>query len=76
MEPVNSPEEPKPAMPRPTINIVDDCAAPQRAEPSSKMKKNTRKVHCMRVSSRRIQTFFVVVMGDHWNSHAFRGKYL
>lgn len=43
--PLMMPDAPKPAMARPTINIADDWAAPQIAEPTSKMKKNAKKVH-------------------------------
>lgn len=48
-QPVNRPEEPRPAMARPIMNIADDCAAPHMAEPSSKTKKKARKVHWGRV---------------------------
>lgn len=48
--PVNRAEDPRPAIARPMINIFDDCAAPHRADPSSKTKKKARKVHCSRVS--------------------------
>jgi len=48
-QPVNRPEEPRPAMARPRMNIVDDCAAPHMADPSSKTKKKARKVHWGRV---------------------------
>lgn len=43
--PFISPEAPKPAMARPTMNMGDDCAAPQSAEPSSKVVKKTKKDH-------------------------------
>jgi hypothetical protein len=43
--PFMSPEEPIPATARATINIFDDVARPQRRDPSSKMKKKTKKVH-------------------------------
>lgn len=43
--PVVMPEDPKPAMARPTMNMIDDWAAPQRADPSSKIKKKMRKHH-------------------------------
>lgn len=43
--PFPMPEEPAPAMARPTISIADDCAAPHSKEPNRKTKKNTRKVH-------------------------------
>ena len=44
-QPVNRPEEPRPAIARPIMNIADDCAAPHMAEPTSKTKKKARKVH-------------------------------
>lgn len=47
--PFRSPEAPIPATARPTMNIAEDCAAPHNAEPSSKMKKQHRKVHCVRI---------------------------
>lgn len=43
--PFISPEEPIPATARATINIFDDVATPHRREPSSKIKKKTKKVH-------------------------------
>lgn len=43
--PVAMPEHPRPAMARPTINMEDDWAAPQSADPTSNMKKKTRKHH-------------------------------
>ena len=43
--PLARPEDPQPAMERPTISMADDWAAPQTADPSSKMKKNKRKDH-------------------------------
>ena len=39
------PEEPTPAMALPTMNMADDWAAPQSTDPSSKIKKKTRKDH-------------------------------
>lgn len=39
------PEAPNPATARPTINILDETAAPHRTEPTSKMAKKTRKDH-------------------------------
>lgn len=39
------PEAPSPAMARPTISMTDDCAAPQSAEPTSKMAKKAKKDH-------------------------------
>jgi hypothetical protein len=47
IEPLANPADPTPAMTRPTMNIGDDWAAPQMADPSSKMIKHERKVHCM-----------------------------
>jgi hypothetical protein len=41
-EPLAMPEDPTPAMALPTINMLEDCAAPQRREPTSKMKKKVR----------------------------------
>ena len=49
-QPVNRPEEPRPAMARPMMNMGDDCAAPHMAEPSSKTKKKARKVHWGRIT--------------------------
>jgi len=43
--PFPMPEDPAPATARPTINIADDCAAPQSSEPKRKTRKKTRKVH-------------------------------
>ena len=43
--PVAMPEDPKPAIARPTMNMTDDWAAPQSADPTSKMRKKTRKHH-------------------------------
>jgi hypothetical protein len=43
--PVVMPEDPKPAMARPMMNMVDDWAAPHRAEPISKTVKKMRKHH-------------------------------
>ena len=40
--PFISPEEPIPAMARPMMSIVEDCATPQMSEPTSKMKKQDR----------------------------------
>lgn len=39
------PDEPAPAIALPTMNIGDETAAPQMTDPSSKMKKKTRKDH-------------------------------
>ena len=46
MAPLMMPAAPNPAMARPTINIVDEMAAPQRMEPNSKMPKKNRKDDC------------------------------
>lgn len=46
MEPFAIPAAPKPATKRPTMSIADETAAPQSAEPTSKMAKNTRNAHC------------------------------
>lgn len=43
--PFERPEDPKPAMARPTMNMADDWAAPQSADPISKMRKKARKDH-------------------------------
>lgn len=40
--PLMIPAAPTPAIARPTINMVEDTAAPQRADPSSKMRKKAR----------------------------------
>lgn len=47
MAPLASPAEPTPAITRPMMNIGDDLAAPHMADPTSKITKKTRKVHCM-----------------------------
>lgn len=39
------PDEPAPAMALPTINMGDETAAPQMTDPSSNIKKKTRKDH-------------------------------
>lgn len=36
-----------PAIARPTISMYDESAAPQIADPSSKIVKKERNVHCM-----------------------------
>lgn len=46
MAPFIIPEAPKPATARPTINISDEIAAPQRMEPISKIPKKNKKDHC------------------------------
>jgi hypothetical protein len=38
--PLIMPDEPKPATARPTINILEDIATPQRRDPNSKSAKN------------------------------------
>lgn len=43
--PVNIPDEPNPEIARPMMSDVDDGAAPQRAEPTSKRKIPERKTH-------------------------------
>lgn len=43
--PFPMPDDPAPAMALPTMNIRDEAAAPQMADPISKSKKNTRKDH-------------------------------
>jgi hypothetical protein len=43
--PFATPDDPTPAIVLPIMNMADDCAAPQRAEPATKTKKNDRKVH-------------------------------
>jgi hypothetical protein len=44
-------DDPGPAMARPTMSMLDDCAAPQSAELSSKTAKKARKDHCGLVCS-------------------------
>jgi hypothetical protein len=43
--PFIKPDEPRPATARATISIFEDVAMPQRSDPNSKIKKNTRNVH-------------------------------
>jgi hypothetical protein len=43
--PFAMPEVPTPAMALPTMNMDDDWAAPHSRDPSSKIKKKTRKDH-------------------------------
>jgi hypothetical protein len=43
--PVAMPEDPRPAMARPPMNMDDDWAAPQSADPISKIMKKVRKHH-------------------------------
>jgi len=43
--PFEIPEDPIPAMALPTINMVDDWAAPHNKDPSWKTKKKARKDH-------------------------------
>lgn len=45
--PLATPADPAPAITRPMMNMGDDWAAPQIAEPTSKIKKKTRKLHCV-----------------------------
>ncbi len=47
MPPLMRPEAPMPDTARLMMNMADDCAAPERAEPSSKMPKKRMKVHCL-----------------------------
>lgn len=49
------PEPPIPATARPTINIFEDVATPQSKEPSSKIKRQTRKDHCKMMSNSHTQ---------------------
>ena len=44
--PFDMPDDPTPAMALPMINMAEFWAAPQRRDPTSKMKKKARKVHC------------------------------
>jgi hypothetical protein len=43
--PLRIPELPKPAIALPMINMFEEVAAPQTADPISKIAKNTKKVH-------------------------------
>jgi hypothetical protein len=45
--PFPMPEDPTPAIALPTINMLDDWAAPHNADPSTKTKKKDKKVHWM-----------------------------
>lgn len=47
--PLATPADPIPAIRRPTMNMADECAAPQIADPTSKITKKTRKVHYMMI---------------------------
>jgi hypothetical protein len=49
--PLISPAAPMPAMARPTIRKDEDVAAPDRREPSSKIEKNVKNVHCVKLGS-------------------------
>jgi len=42
MAPLMMPAAPSPATARPTINMAEETAAPQRTEPTSKMKKKNK----------------------------------
>lgn len=44
--PFRMPEVPTPATALPTISMVEETASPQRRDPSSKMAKKVKKVHC------------------------------
>lgn len=55
--PLIIPAAPKPATARPTINMTEETAAPQSTEPSSKIAKKTRKVHCFSVVSKNESSF-------------------
>jgi hypothetical protein len=43
--PFLSPDPPSPATVRPAINILDECAAPQMAEPASKTARKAMNVY-------------------------------
>lgn len=45
MAPLIIPAAPKPATARPTINMVEETAAPQSTDPSSKIAKKTKNDH-------------------------------
>lgn len=62
MAPVAMPAAPKPAINRPTINIGDEIAAPHMIEPTSKMARKARKVHCY--SQNNAQN--MVTLYEHW----------
>jgi len=47
IQPEKRPEEPSPAMARPTIKAFEVGAAPHTAEPTSKMSIEVRKTHLM-----------------------------
>lgn len=47
--PFISPEEPRPAMALPMMNMADDWAAPQTADPTSNTKKKIKKDHYTKV---------------------------
>lgn len=44
--PLKIPELPMPATALPTISMVEETATPHRREPSSKIAKKVKKVHC------------------------------
>lgn len=48
--PFSNPEDPIPATARAMINILEELAIPHSSDPSSKMKKNTIKVHYIMVN--------------------------
>jgi hypothetical protein len=50
MLPVKRPAEPRPAMARPRMKIIEVGATPQIAEPASKMTRNVIKVHFVEYS--------------------------
>jgi len=46
--PFSIPEAPKPEIARAMISISEETAAPHNAEPSSKVAKKHKSVHCLR----------------------------
>lgn len=49
------PEDPAPAIARPTINILEEFATPQSKDPSSKMPKKVTNVHCIQTINNAIE---------------------
>ena len=66
--PFLSPDPPSPATARPMINIFDDCAAPQIAEPTSNRTRKARKVYF-----RKLVYFH---LRNQWRMYTFKLNWL